>query len=353
MGQYDNRKKLIIASNLLKDTITTSIPGHVGQLVTGGIGNEGVDLGDWIQERIDDGTIDVGSSSGGNTDLTFSQTTNTLTILSSTGTDVILPAATSLLAGVMSATDKSNLSSLATMPQNTFKARISSGSGLPENLTATQATSLLNVFVPSGPTHAKGLVPTPPLSVGNTKFLREDAIWIEPTIVVGDGLTGDGTAGDPVTWPGVFTDGPLTGSGTSLIPLDILNNSITTNHIQDKTILFGDWDQNGAATGQVPQWNGTTWVAGTVNSLPSGSIGDFLIHNGTTWTAHSYIVERQTAITGNNVVLGTTPINYPLPLVFLNGYLLTPVDDYTLLGSTLTFINTLVSTDKITILYYS
>ena len=46
---------------------------------------------------------------GGATNLTFSRNATTLTVLSDTGTDAVLPAATSSLSGVMSAADKAKL----------------------------------------------------------------------------------------------------------------------------------------------------------------------------------------------------------------------------------------------------
>lgn len=56
--------------------------------------------------------------SAGVTDLTFSRDGTTVTIISSTGTDAILPAATTSLAGVMSATDKTKLDGIATSANN-------------------------------------------------------------------------------------------------------------------------------------------------------------------------------------------------------------------------------------------
>jgi len=66
---------------------------------------------------------------------------------------------------------------LADMAQNTIKGRISSGTGSPEDLTATQATSILNNFVgDSGSGGTKGLVPAP--AIGDArKSLRGDGTW--------------------------------------------------------------------------------------------------------------------------------------------------------------------------------
>ena len=50
-----------------------------------------------------------GGGGGGSTNLTFSRTASSVTVLSDTGTDAVLPAATSSEAGVMSAADKSKL----------------------------------------------------------------------------------------------------------------------------------------------------------------------------------------------------------------------------------------------------
>lgn len=71
-------------------------------------------------------------------------------------------------------------SQLASVNTQTIKGRTSAGTGPPEDLTATQATALLNAFVASGPTHAQGLVPDPGAAGGTTRFLREDATWTAP-----------------------------------------------------------------------------------------------------------------------------------------------------------------------------
>ena len=62
----------------------------------------------------------------------------------------------------------SNLSQVSTA---TFKGRFSAGTGNVEDMSASQATSLLNAFS----TSAKGLVPAPGSSSGN--FLRDDGVW--------------------------------------------------------------------------------------------------------------------------------------------------------------------------------
>jgi len=66
---------------------------------------------------------------------------------------------------------------LAPMAQNTIKGRYSSGTGSPEDLTAAQATAILNAFVgDSGSGGTKGLVPAPVAGEAN-KFLRGNGTW--------------------------------------------------------------------------------------------------------------------------------------------------------------------------------
>ena len=76
---------------------------------------------------------------------------------------------------------------LATVATATFKGRSTAGSGAPEDLTATQATALLNTVT----TAVKGLAPAS--GGGTTNFLRADGTWVAPP--AGGGVT-DGLKGD-------------------------------------------------------------------------------------------------------------------------------------------------------------
>ncbi len=85
---------------------------------------------------------------------------------------------------------------LADMATQTFKGR-SSGTGVPEDLTATQATALINSMVgDSGSGGTKGLVPAPASgAAASGKLLRADGTW------VGNG----GTITAPVAYTPVCT----------------------------------------------------------------------------------------------------------------------------------------------------
>jgi len=64
---------------------------------------------------------------------------------------------------------------LANVSTATFKGRVTAGTGDPEDLTGTQATTLLDVFTSA----LKGLAPAS--GGGTTNFLRADGTWAAPT----------------------------------------------------------------------------------------------------------------------------------------------------------------------------
>lgn len=79
-----------------------------------------------------------------------------------------------LLTEALTTTQISN-SGLANVPSQTIKGRVSGGTGNPEDLTAAQATSILNTFSSS----TKGLVPAS--GGGSTSFLRADGVFAVPS----------------------------------------------------------------------------------------------------------------------------------------------------------------------------
>lgn len=72
-----------------------------------------------------------------------------------------------------------------------FKGRITAGTGVPEDLTATQATAILNAVVgDSGSGGTKGLVPAPASGdAAAGKFLKADATWAAAAPVAGSGIS--------------------------------------------------------------------------------------------------------------------------------------------------------------------
>lgn len=212
-----------------------------------------------------------GGGGGGSTNLSIANRgTETLDIASDTGTDATIPAATTSLTGLFTAADKtklngigtganvtsvagrtgvvtltsgdiSGLGSLATLnavgtsnitdtnvtnaklsnvAASTFKGRVTASTGVPEDMTATQATSLLDLFTSS----LKGLAPAS--GGGSTNFLRADGTWAVPAGGTGTNVSYTASTravasstGSGFTFPLVTsTDAglaPLSGGGTT------------------------------------------------------------------------------------------------------------------------------------------
>lgn len=88
---------------------------------------------------------------------------------------------------------------LANMATATFKGRTTAGTGSPEDLTATQATALLNPFTSA----LKGLAPAS--GGGSTNYLRADGTWAAPpgatagTVTSVSVVTANGVSGSVAT----------------------------------------------------------------------------------------------------------------------------------------------------------
>lgn len=137
------------------------------------------------------------------------------------GTDgfVLRRSGTTLAFGTIAtagiANDAVNNTKLSNMAASTIKGRITASTGDPEDLTATQATSILNVFTDS----LKGLAPAS--GGGTTNFLRADGTWAAPA---------GGGSGDVV--------GPASATDNALARFDTTTGEL----IQNSTVTLGDSD---------------------------------------------------------------------------------------------------------------
>lgn len=107
-------------------------------------------------------------------------TANGNTVLGSDATDTLTVNATSTFVGPITVPDASFTNAkLANMATQTFKGRTTAGTGVPEDLTATQATAILNAVVgDSGSGGTKGLVPAPAAGdAAKRAFLLADGTW--------------------------------------------------------------------------------------------------------------------------------------------------------------------------------
>lgn len=183
------------------------------------------------------------------------------------------------------ANDAVTNSKLANVATATIKGRVSASTGDPEDLTGTQATTLLDTFTSS----LKGLAPAS--GGGTTNFLRADGTWAAPagggggtvtdvSVVTANGVSG--TVANSTTTPaitlslGAITPTSVAATGT------VTGSNLSGTNTGDQTITLTG-DVTGSGTGSfattiangvvtnVKLQNSAITIAGTSTSL-GGSI---------------------------------------------------------------------------------
>ncbi len=157
---------------------------------------------------------------------------------------------------------------LATMATASFKGRTTAGTGNVEDLTATQATALLNNMVgDSGSGGTKGLVPAPAAGdAAALKFLKADGTWATPSgagDVVGPGSAVanavalfNGTTGKIIKDGGIGTSSQVLVGGTTPafgnVPYQALPNvtQSTAGAVASAGQLLGTNTNDDAASGR-------------------------------------------------------------------------------------------------------
>lgn len=182
---------------------------------------------------------------------------------------------------------------LATMATATFKGRTTAGTGNAEDLTATQATALLNAMVgDSGSGGTKGLVPVP--ATGDaTKFLRGDATWATVSASPGGSTTQlqYNSSGSFAGISGATSDGTSVTFGSS--------NLLATS----PKITTGILDANANT------WLTQTATASAIfglNLANAASGGTVALSSTTPTAAASTIAGTPLSFTASNAVAGTT-----------------------------------------------
>jgi hypothetical protein len=122
-----------------------------------------------------------------------------------------------------------------------FIGRITAGSGSPEELTGTQATTLLDQFTNA----LKGVVPGS--GGGTTNFLRADGNWVAPGGAGSPGgVSGQFQYNNAGSFAGVTLSGDVT-ANTSTGVVTIANNAVTTAKINPQAVTYATI-QNVSAT---------------------------------------------------------------------------------------------------------
>ena len=180
---------------------------------------------------------------------------------------------------------------LAQVATATIHGRVTSGTGDIENLTGTQATTLLNTFTSA----LKGLVPAS--GGGTTNFLRADGTWAAPS---GSGVSGSGAANVIAKWL----------DATTLTQSQINDNGTTIT-------LLGTTTFTTAATLPVTTTNHLT----ICDDFASPTSARFLFGDGSGWKLH--FSRRVSSVTTDLVSImdiGNVGINTDSPVSFGTNY---------------------------------
>jgi HAMP domain-containing protein len=198
--------------------------------------------------------------------------------------------------------DSISNSKLSDMATQTFKGRTSGGTGDPEDLTATQATAMLDTFT-SG---LKGLAP---LSGGGTaNFLRADGTWAAPS-------GGASTALDNLTTTNINEDFLFNKASALVKTKDIAaSNTLTVKTGDGTSTTSGAYSSgSGNATttsGTAALATGTGTSTGATNittgNASAGGSGNINLTTGTATTTRGSIVLSANGITTNTSITPTT-----------------------------------------------
>lgn len=205
--------------------------------------NLGVSASDVLQFNGVDIQNAISVSDTSTIDLTLSGTTLSADIIAGSITNTQISNAAAIAYSKLALTGSIVNADLANMAQSTIKGRAAgAGAGAPVDLTATQATAILNDFVgDSGSGGTKGLVPAPAAGdAAANKFLKANGQWITPVgagDVVGPASSldnavarFDGTTGKLLQSSSVFIDDSwgMTGLGNLGVGGDLFVTGATT-----------------------------------------------------------------------------------------------------------------------------
>ena len=159
-------------------------------------------------------------------------------------------------------------------------------------LSGVVALARLPVMVASGTGGLAGIAPTPGLTPGTTRFLREDATWVAPP-------TGTGT----INTGAVNNLAAYTGTGTTVGPLTLASLATSLNvsgtNTGDQTITLTG-PITGTGTGSF-----ATTIASSVALPGSPTTTTQAVTDSSTKLATTAFVATATTISASNIITGT------------------------------------------------
>lgn len=186
---------------------------------------------------------------------------------------------------------------LANVSSATFKGRTTAGTGVVEDLTAAQATALLDTFTVS----TKGLVPAA-TGGGTTNFLRADGTWAAPpagtvtgvSVASANGFAG--TVANSTTAPAITVSttvtGLLKGNGTAISAAT--SGTDYAPATSGTSILYGNGSGgfSSVVVGTGLSFTGGT-LANTQSGVADGYKGDITVaSSGTIWAVEANAISN-------------------------------------------------------------
>ena len=166
---------------------------------------------------------------------------------------------------------------LANVATATFKGRVTAGTGDPEDLTGTQATTLIDLFTSS----LKGLVPGS--GGGTSNFLRADGTWQVPGGGGNVTTTGSPASGNLTKFSGAtsITNGDLSGDVTTsgTLAATIANDAVTYAKMQDISATSRVLGRKTSGAGNTEECT----LSDILDFIGSAVQGDILYRGASSW----------------------------------------------------------------------
>ena len=248
-------------------------------------------------------TANTAKVSNVSTNLSYTTAATTGTVVSSDGTNAVIPAATTTVAGLMTGTDKTKLNGIASgATANAGTVTSVSGSGsLTGTVTTSGSISHLatdgHLHVPVTSTTNSGKVLTAGATAGSLSW-QTPTVGTVTSVVAGNGMTQTGTSTINPTLNVVSHAGTAGTIGTINVGADALGVNLGTT---STTAARGDHTHNYAGSASAGG-SATTALACTGNAATATKLATARTINGVSFNGSANIT---VGVGGNNITWGT------------------------------------------------